>query len=269
LTGFDKNIRVIEVYHTARKQMNLVIWQAIYLTAAAVILPVSPILFLQGQYTRRKVGLLPDAAGERTGAVGSGTDRAKLFVIGESTVAGLGARTHNEALAGRFAEQLSLRTGKTIDWTVLGKNGVTARRTIDELVPLMPDESFDYILVGLGGNDVMKLSSPRKWRRDMLELLVILRRKNPEAVIFVSNCPMIKYSPAIPHPIKFLLWELSKLHDKNIREFSAHLDRVFYYHQPADIKLEGFFADGIHPSEQGYSDWSAAMMRFFETNYKW
>jgi lysophospholipase L1-like esterase len=249
--------------------MNLVIWQAIYLTAAAAIMPISPFLFLQGQYTRRKVGLLPDAAGEKTGIVGTGDSRATLFVIGESTVAGLGARTHNQGLAGRFAEQLSLRTAKTVEWTVLGRNGVTARRTIDELVPMMPDESFDYILVGLGGNDVMKLSSPRKWRRDMTRLLGILREKNPRAIIFISNCPMIKYSPAIPHPIKFLLWELSKLHDRNIKEFTADLDRVFYYHQPTDIDFEGFFADGIHPSEQGYSDWSAAMMRFFETNYKW
>jgi lysophospholipase L1-like esterase len=249
--------------------MNLVIWQAIYLTAAAVILPVSPLLFLQGQYTRRKVGLLPDASGDKTGLVGTRADRAKFLVIGESTVAGLGARTHNEGLAGRFSEQLSVRTGKTIEWTVVGKNGVTARRTIDELIPSMPDETFDYILVGLGGNDVMKLSSPRKWRRDMLRLLGILREKNPDAIIFISNCPMIKYSPAIPHPIKFLLWELSKLHDRNIKEFTEPLDRVFYYHQPIDINVEGFFADGIHPSEQGYSDWSAAMMRFFETNYKW
>ena len=74
--------------------MNLTIWQAKYLATAAVILPVSPLLFLQGQYTRRKVGLLPEAAGEKTGISGEGESPAKLFVIGESTVAGLGARTH-------------------------------------------------------------------------------------------------------------------------------------------------------------------------------
>ncbi len=249
--------------------MNLVIWQAIYLVTAAVILPVSPFLFLQGQYTRRKVGLLPEAGGPKSGVVGEGDPPAKLFVIGESTVAGLGARDHTRALAGTFAEQLSGRIGRSVSWSVVGRNGVTAKRTIDELVPMVPDGIHDYILVGLGGNDVMKLSSPRKWRRDMTRLLGILREKNPDAVIFVSNCPMIKYSPAIPHPIKFLLWELSKLHDANIKQFTSDMDRVFYYHQPADVTLDGFFADGIHPSEQGYADWSAAMMRFFETNYKW
>ena len=249
--------------------MRLLIWQTIYLAVAAAILPVAPALFLQGQYTRRKVGLLPEAGGDKKGLVGEGTEPAKLLVIGESTVAGLGARSHDRALAGRFAEQLHGRLNRPIEWTVVGRNGVTAKRTIEELIPLVPDGMFDYILVGLGGNDVMKLSSPRKWRRDMTRLLAILREKNPDATVFISNCPMIKYSPVIPHPIKFLLWELSKLHDANIKDFTAGMDRVFYYHQPADVQLKGFFADGIHPSEQGYADWSAAMMRFFDERYKW
>ena len=249
--------------------MRLLVWQTIYLAAAVVILPVSPLLYLQGQYTRRKVGLLPEAGGDKFGLAGNGDTSVKLLVLGESTVAGLGAASHDRALAGRFAEQLSNRLGKPVEWNVIGRNGVTAERTINELIPLVPDKVFDYILLGLGGNDVMKLSSPRKWRRDMTRLLGILREKNPNAIIFISNCPMIKYSPAIPHPVKFLLWELSKMHDANIKQFTSGMDRVFYYHQPPDVKLEGFFADGIHPSEQGYADWSAAMMTFFNEKYKW
>jgi hypothetical protein len=103
----------------------------------------------------------------------------------------------------------------------------------------------------------------------MLQLLAILREQNPGVTIFITNCPMIKYSPVLPQPIKFLLWELSKLHDKNIKQFTAGMDRVLYYHQPVDVNLEGFWADGIHPSEQGYADWSAAMMTFFNQHYKW
>ena len=249
--------------------MKLIFWQAVYLISGALILPFMPFLYRQGQRTRRKVGLLPGAGGSTTGTVGSGNESVTLLVIGESTVAGLGARTHEFALTGQFAKRLSSQTGKTVNWKVIGRNGVTARRTIDELVPLIPHETYDYILVGLGGNDVMKLSSPRKWRRDMTELLGILRKRNPNAAFFLSNCPMIKLSPAIPHPIKFLLWELSKLHDANIKDLTIKMDRVFYYHQPRNIVLEGFFADGIHPSEKGYSDWSESMMNFFTENYKW
>ena len=250
--------------------MSLGKWQAKYLIGGAAILPLAPFLFVQGQIARWKVGVLPGAAGATKGIVGKGNgEPAKLFVIGESTVAGLGARTHESALAGQFATQLSQRIGRPVVWCVLGKNGVTARRAIDELLPQMPDEKFDYVLVGLGGNDVMRLSSPKKWRGDMVELLTILREKNPDAAIFLSNCPMIKMSPAIPHPTKAVLWQLSRMHDANIREFTAEMEQVFYYPQPPDVPLEGFFADGIHPSEQGYADWSEAMMKYFDEHHEW
>lgn len=250
--------------------MSLVKWQVKFWMGAAAVLPMAPLLALQGHLTRWKVGVLPGAAGEITGTVGhGGTEPAKLFVIGESTVAGLGARTHNEALAGRFAEQLSQRINRPVQWHVVGKNGVTARRTITELLPQMPNEKFDYILVGLGGNDVMRLSTPKKWRQDMTELLGRLRKQHLDAPIFLSNCPMIVMSPVIPQPIKALLWELSKMHNANIIEFTRDMPGVYYYRQPAMVKLDGFFADGIHPSEQGYADWSRAMMEFFDETYEW
>lgn len=248
---------------------NLSRLQRQFVLGSAALLPFTPLLLLQGQITRWKVGVLPDAAGDKHGRYGKGDKPARLFVLGESTVAGLGARDHERALAGQFAKNLSEHLGRPVDWQVLGLSGVTARRTIDELIPHMPDEPFDYVLLGIGGNDVMKLSSPRKWRTDMLELISIVRRKNPHAVIFISNCPMIIYAPAVPQPIRSILWRLSQMHNANIVEFTRDMDRVFYYPQPADVRLEGFWADGIHPSEQGYADWAAAMVKYFAANHEW
>lgn len=248
--------------------MSLNKWQAKFILGGAAILPLAPFLYLQGRITRWKVGLLPDAE-DPAGTAGSGNETVKLLVLGESTVAGLGARTHELALGGQFAFGINERTGKAVDWTVVGRNGVTARRTIDELLPLVPKEKFDYILLGIGGNDVMKLSSPKKWRRDMLELLGLVRASNPEAAIFISNCPMIIHSPVIPQPIKGILWRLSRMHNANILEFTNGMDRVYYYPQPADVDFNGFWADGIHPSEQGYRDWAAAMLKHFDKHHKW
>lgn len=240
-----------------------------YYAGAALVAPIAPFVYLQSRIVRWKVGVLPDAAGARTGRIGDGDDAAKLLVIGESTVAGLGARDHEKALAGQFAHFLSQEIGRGVEWSVVGRSGVTARRTIDELVPQIPDKTFDHILVGLGGNDVMTLSSPTKWRRDMLELLGILRERNPDAAIFMSNCPMIIYSPVLPPPIKQILWQLSQMHNRNSIEFSRQLDRVFYFPQPVEVEVEGFFADGLHPSEQGYRDWARAMVRYFADNHEW
>lgn len=268
LTKTFEALNLIITEFVQRNGDNLRRWQRRYTIGAALVAPISPFLYLQGQYTRWKVGVLPDAAGPTTGRTGEG-DAAKLFVLGESTVAGLGARTHELALAGQFAKNLSAKIGRPVEWRVVGKSGVTARQTIDELLPRMPDTRFDYILVGLGGNDVLKLSPPRRWRRDMTELLGRLRGQSPDAVIFLSNCPMICLSPALPNPLRSVLWQLSKLHNDNISELTSGMERVFYYPQPADVTLEGFFADGIHPSERGYADWSQAMMKYFSEHHEW
>lgn len=247
--------------------MNLFIWQTIYLISGIMILPFAPFLYLQGQYTRRKVGRLPDAQGATSGKLGSQDDTVKLLAIGESTVAGVGARTHETALTGQFAKHLSRRIGKSIEWLAIGKSGITAGETIRELVPQIPDEKFDYIMIGLGGNDVLRLSSPRRWRRDMTRLLEILQAKNPDARIFITNAPAIRLSPALPQPLKFILGHLSALHDRNTKEFTREMKNVFYFHQPTEV-IEDFFADGIHPSEKGYDAWSEAILKFCVNEYK-
>jgi lysophospholipase L1-like esterase len=246
--------------------MNLWLMQTIYILGAAAILPLAPFLYLQGRYVRRKVGLLPDAAGGRDGKFGDGENFVKLLAIGESTVAGLGAKTHETALAGQFARVLSEKIGKSVRWHVIGKNGVTAKRALKELVPQIPaDEKFDYIIVGLGGNDVLKLSSPVTWRRNMIKILRVLREKHPESVIFITNVAAIKLSPVLPEPIKFILSRLSRLHNENIKQFVREFDDVYYYEQPASVPPD-FFADGIHPSEAGYKVWSEEIIKTMSRN---
>lgn len=231
-------------------------------------MPFSPFLYLQGQYVRRKVGVLPEAEGDKKGKTGNGQNFAKLLILGESTAAGVGAKTHETGLAGNFARFLSEKTGRPIEWHVIGKSGITVRGTINELVPQIPNENFDYILLALCGNEVLKLRSPRAFRRDMRELIAILRKKNPQATFFMTNAPAVRLSPVLPFPIKSILGYLSAMHDANAREFTAAMSRVYYFHQPTEVP-EDFFADGIHPSEEGYRFWAKTMIDFFAEKYNW
>lgn len=248
--------------------MNLILWQTIYILGGIVILPFAPFLYLQGQMVRRKIGRLPDAGGDREGAFKHAEEAVKLLVLGESTAAGVGARTHETGLAGQFARFLGEKIKKSVRWHVVGRSGITVGETIHELVPKIPDERFDYILLALCGNEVLKLRSPRTFRRDMKKLIGILQEKHPEAVFFITNAPAVRLSPVLPFPIKFILGHLSALHDANAREFTAVMQKVFYFHQPSTVP-EDFFADGIHPSEKGYELWSKRMIEFFEEKYNW
>jgi lysophospholipase L1-like esterase len=249
--------------------MNLNLLQAIFVVFGATLLPFFPLLYLQGQWVRKKIGVLPGASGDNRGRVGSGDETVRLLVIGESTVAGLGAKTHETALAGQFSFFLSAALGRPVEWLAIGKNGVTARRTIEELVPLIPeDESFDFVLLGVGGNDVLKVSSPKKWRRDMLELISLMRTRYPDCGIFMTNAPAVHLSPVLPQPIKGLLGGLAKMHDLNTKEFTRDMEKIYYFHRPTEVPHD-FWADGIHPSEAGYRLWSERMVRFFTENYSW
>ena len=248
--------------------MNLFIWQTIYILGAILLLPFAPFLYLLGQLTRRKIGRLPDAEGEKTGKFTNGEQSAKLLVLGESTAAGVGARTHENALAGQFAKFLGEKIGASIEWQVVGRSGITIKETIAELVPQIPAEKFDYIMLALCGNEVLSLHSPRVFRRDMRKLIEILKRKNADTTFFMTNAPAIRLSPVLPFPLKFILGQLSALHDANAREFTAEMSKVFYFHQPSSVPAD-FFADGIHPSEKGYTAWSKRMIEFFEEKYNW
>lgn len=249
--------------------MNLILWQTIYVLGGIIILPFAPFLYLQGQYVRRRIGRLPDAGGEKRGKFGGvGGESVKLLILGESTAAGVGARTHETGLAGQFAGFLGAKIGKSVEWQVVGKSGITVGRTIRELVPEIPDEKFDYIMLALCGNEVLSLRSPRVFRRDMRRLIAILKEKNPDATFFITNAPAVRLSPVLPFTIKFILGHLSALHDANAREFTAEMRRVFYFHQPTTVP-EDFFADGLHPSEKGYTVWSKRMIEFFEEKYDW
>ncbi len=233
-----------------------------YVLGGIAVLPFVPFLYLQGKYVRRKVGRLPDAEGEIIGRHGDHDEIINLLAIGESTVAGVGAKNHGEALTGQFARHLSRRTGKSVHWHALGTSGITIKRTLRELIPNMPQEQPDVILVALGANDVFGLSSPRKFRRYFSELLEILRGKNPEAKIFVANVPMVRDFIALPNPLRYVLSRLAKLHHFNAIDLISKMENVYYFD---DIKKvdDDFFSDGIHPSVKGYNLWAEAMVDFF------
>jgi lysophospholipase L1-like esterase len=184
-----------------------------------------------------------------------------LLAIGESTVAGVGAKTHAEALAGQLAKFLSLQTRQIVRWHAVGESGITVRETMQRLVPTVPDVEMDLVVVGLGGNDAFKVNSPNRYVRDMLDLIEKLRVKYPDAKILLTNTPMIIDFPVLPQPLKFVLWRLSRLHHEAIKKAFVSLKDDFYFDEAERVD-ETFFADGVHPSPYGYALWSEAMIKF-------
>ncbi len=242
-----------------------------YLIGGFFISPLLPFLYLQGQFVRLKVGRLPDADGETTGEIGDGNDTINLLAIGESTIAGIGAKTHAEALTGQFAKHLSSKVGKKVKWHAFGVSGITVGRTIREIVPHIPNEPMDVIVIALGANDVFGISSPKKWRNDMSELLDILQNKYPNAEIFLANVPMVRDFLALPNPLRYILSRLAKLHHFNTIDLVSDLENIYYFTDISKVENDFFCEDGVHPSVKGYEFWSAALVESYlqkSRNYK-
>ena len=90
---------------------------ALRLSRIAAI-PLAPVLLVQGKRLRRETPKLPDAALPWSGSV-PGPTPLRLLVLGDSTAAGVGADTQDEALPGNLARELSAR------WSRGGMKSIT------------------------------------------------------------------------------------------------------------------------------------------------
>jgi lysophospholipase L1-like esterase len=241
--------------------MNPKLLQALYIVGGVIVLPLVPYFYWQGQRARKRIGRLPDAAGETVGQLGDYAETVNLLAIGESTVAGVGASNHAEALGGQLAKYLSLELAKSVRWHVLGESGITVGETLWRLVPHLPETRMDFVVIALGGNDTFKVSSPNRWRNGMIKLVRILRDKYPNATILLANTPRVKDFTSLPASLKLVLWRISHLHHENAKTLVREFENVFYYDEASAVE-DGFFSDGVHPSPHGYALWSEAMIKF-------
>jgi lysophospholipase L1-like esterase len=230
--------------------------------------PLLPILLAQGYWLRKRTPRLPGAAGPLEGTVVGAGEPIRLIALGESTVAGIGASTHETALTGQLAMALSRQSKRSVNWSVVARSGINARKCLIELVPQLKGRSAEVVLIALGVNDSIEFHTARRWAKDVERLIEAVRGEVGDALVLLAGVPPLGYFPALPQPLSLVLGARSSaLGEASIR-IVRKLKRVV--HVPFQIEkercVELFCADGFHPSELGYALWaeqlSAAFARF-------
>ncbi|RSD25735.1 SGNH/GDSL hydrolase family protein [Amycolatopsis eburnea] len=214
------------------------------------------VLIAQAVYVKRTTPRLPGAAGPTEGLVPGDGEPFRLAVLGESTVDGVGAAHHEEALTGCLARELA-RDGRAVRWQAVGRTGANARVTRTDLVPLV--RPADLVVIALGVNDTIELRSAPAYRRDLLALVVELRRRlGPVRVVLAGVPPMSRF-PALPRPLRDVLSARSTALDAA----AAALARVpGVTHLPMDPALldpAAFASDRFHPGPAGYARWAQTL----------
>ncbi len=217
------------------------------------MLPAAPVLLAQGRRLRRDTPQLPDAAAPWSGTV-TGDEPLRLLVIGDSTAAGVGAETQDDALPGNLARELAAVTSRGVTWRAVGRNGATARDLITDHLEDATAEHWDVVFLSIGANDALGLRSRGAFARDIRSILTRLRAVSP--VVLVSSLPAFFRFELLPNPLRFNLY----LHSQNLegaaRSIVASMTGV-HMSPPPPPYTEGFFAtDLFHPSASGYRDWA-------------
>ena len=211
---------------------------------------------------RRVTPRLPDASGPNEGIVDGSSPAVRLILLGESTVAGIGAPTHEFALAGQTAKAYTKRTGRAVQWLALGRSGANARVARKELAPKLTGRTADAVVIALGVNDAIELNGVKRWTEDMRQLIIEVQRHMGNARLVISGPPPLENFPAFPNLLKTFLGQRSKLIDHALVQLVPTLVNVIHAPMLTGLNKQHFCEDGFHPSVEGYAAWGEYLSRF-------
>lgn len=228
----------------------------------AAALPLLPLALPMAVHTRRTALRLAPAAGPERGLAGGELDGKplRLLLIGESTVAGVGASCLDFALAGQMAAALSSRLGRPVAWRACGENGITAGEALERLLPLVADEPADLVLLVFGVNDTTHFSSSHSWQDSLTGLARHFVERG--AQVALAGVPPLQHFSALPWLLRQLLGWRASLLDRQLHAL-AERERLACCATRLEMR-PGFLAlDGYHPSPLGYRVWGESLADWF------
>lgn len=218
------------------------------LVGRAVVYALFPVLLSQAFALRRHALTLTPAAGPPRGRIGRG-EPLRFLAIGDSIVAGVGARRVERSTVVHVARFMAGRLAREIHWEASGVIGASARRVRRDVLPTLPREPFDAILVSVGVNDVLKLERRRRFRRQLLKLVHELHRHSPHAVIGYIGLPPLDLFPKLRRPLRWIVGSRVRRFDAVARETLTRVPNAMHIPVRFSPRIEMFAADGLHPSE--------------------
>ena len=213
-----------------------------------------PLLLWQARSARRHAVLLPEAEGPRAGSMGAGP-LLRLLIVGDSSAAGVGAATQDEALAGQLVAELAARARRRVQWQLVARSGLSAPALVEHLGRHDALPRADVAVAVLGVNDVVEQlhTGPALLARG--ELAALLHdRCGVRHVVFAPLPPMHDF-PLLPQPLRGVIGrDAARLNAAQAAWAAARPGVPRVSHCPIDIRLDAssMAADGFHPGPAVY-----------------
>lgn len=191
-------------------------------------------------------------------ARGSATERGDSLdplwvVLGDSTAQGVGAPRPRDGYVGQTLWRLRRTTGRHWQVLNLSVSGALIRDVLAGQVPWLDGDCPDLVTCGAGANDVL-YSAPGRLLRDLRALLTAV----PEGTVML-DLPLLtgfwgvvgRMSVPYISRINRVIRQAADARGLRVAEVSRH------FVPPWTGK---FSADNFHPSQDGYRDWSLALV---------
>lgn len=210
-----------------------------------------PLVLPQALYVRMTAPRFVAPACATEGSTGTGRE-FRLLAIGDSIIAGVGATQISRALAGRTAVELANSLRGRVNWVARGAAGYNSSRVVDDLLPKLPPEPVDYIVISVGVNDITGLTTIRTWRRNLRTILTALSRHSPCAAIAFAGIPPLRCFPLLPQPLRAVIGLRGSTFDTEAQRVIEEFPACRHIHLDFEPRPDQFAADGYHPSEESY-----------------
>lgn len=229
-------------------------------TDTALKLALAPLLLAQGLRVRRRALVLPEADGAREGTAGTGA-ALRLLIVGDSSAAGVGAASQQEALAGQLAARLAAR--HRVSWRLIARTGATTADTLDRLDATAPAR-FDIALTALGVNDVTHGVPLRRWLAQQARLRDLLAERFGVAHVVSSGLPPMGQFPALPQPLRAVMGLTARRFDRALAGAVAAAPDATHVAFNLALGPDLMAQDGFHPGPAGYATWAEGLAAAIE-----
>ena len=187
-----------------------------------------------------------------------GAGRLRLLILGDSSAAGVGAATQDQALAGRLAAALA---DLEPDWRLVARTGATTAAALAHLRAL-PASPTDVAVVALGVNDVTRAVPVARWLAAQAALIGHLTRDLGARRVYLTGVPPMGAFPALPRPLRGVLGARAARLDAALAELVRQTSGTRHLaFDPGLLDPALMAADGYHPGPVLYARWADALAR--------
>lgn len=211
-------------------------------------LALAPVLIAQAIAVRTRTVPLPEALGALSGTVGDGPPQRLLFV-GDSSMAGVGVRSLDQALPGQVLQRL--QDHAQVQYHIHARSSATTR----VILRFLPPHPCDIAIVALGVNDITRLVPLARWQAQTEALVDMLTGLGARQVHLNALPPLDRFD-TFPQPLRWTLARHADRMNDALRQLAAKRPEVTVHSLPNTPMPHGAIArDGFHPGPATYAHW--------------